>query len=330
MMQLIVIKCQGSDNDFILVDETKNPALSETERRAVAIIVCDRDHGIGADGVLFYQASPQADAKMRMFNPDGSEAEMCGNGIRCLGRYAMEQIGKSMARIETMKAVLEINQRINIYPGVYTYETTIEPVSLDPASLPLQLDGKPGGEPCVAQVLPDLSPTLTFTALSVPNPHIISFVTAIDDAELAAIGQQANANRSLFPRGVNVSFVKILAPQAIFVATYERGVGLTHACGTAMSASCFSACWQGFTPFDTWIDVYNKGGMVRCKAHQNASEPHLLYLAGNASFDFVATIALDFEQATMQSCSISSYFPMETARYAEFKQFCKAQWQPLA
>lgn len=322
MINLHLLKCQGSDNDFILLDEQRNPSLSEAQRQLFAIQACDRVRGVGADGILFYQASSVADAKMRMFNPDGSEAEMCGNGIRCLGRYAIEQLGQPVVRIETLKAVLTVQQQPAIYPGVPAYETAIEPVSLEVARLPMQFHAPE----CVNQPLPRLSSHLTFTALSVPNPHIISFVPQIDMAELFAVGQQANQDRVLFPKGVNVSFVKHLSAEAIFVATYERGVGLTQACGTAMSAACFSACWLGFTPFARPIAVYNKGGRVYCRAYQEAQAPHRLTLAGNASFIYTALLHWP-GMASSSDLVLDrlTEFKQETADYAVFQRFCREQ-----
>ncbi|MCP4698354.1 MAG: diaminopimelate epimerase [Gammaproteobacteria bacterium] len=291
-----ILKCHGSENDFILLDESDGRlAILETDRPALAKLLCDRNNGAGADGVLFYQDSDAADCRMRMFNPDGSEAEMCGNGLRCTGRYCAEKNVRETVSVETMKAVLEVKHVQDILPGIATYEAEISPVSMHPATLPMDTEK----EHWIDEKIPSFTNSPAFTAVSVPNPHIIGIVEEIDEKTVRACGRQANESR-VFPRGVNVSFVKLLKKRRIYALTYERGVGITHSCGTAMSAACFVSAYLGYVPFDEYIDVLNKGGMVKCKA-LNDPDPKINFqvrLSGNATFVFEAQAQVDLEAMT--------------------------------
>ncbi len=287
-MKLNILKCHGSGNDFILLDETleNQNQLDDAKRVNLTQTLCDRDKGIGADGILFYQSSTIADCKMRMFNPDGGEAEMCGNGLRCIGRYGAERLMKNPVTVETMKAVLSVTQGEPVYPGIKTFEAEIAPVSMQPASLPMLVNSDAFSN----QLISSLSTELTFTALSVPNPHIVAVVDKVDESMLEACGKRAN-HLPLFPNGVNVSFVRQLGANQIFVMTYERGVGITNACGTAMSASAYVSVLLGLSEADKSIAVYNKGGMVKCDIKRMPSESILL--KGNATF--VDDMAIDMQ-----------------------------------
>jgi diaminopimelate epimerase len=276
-MKLPLIKCHGSKNEFLIIDETQQFQLSNDQRIQFSQVLCDPSNGIGADGILFYISSQVADACMKMLNPDGSEAEMCGNGLRCIGRYCSEQLDKSSVLIETMKANLEVCRVADIIKNVDSFEAEIKPVCLEVKSLPMMADS----ENFVDKIIPSLSKSLKFTALSIPNPHLITFVDEIDENVVQKIGERANELVEILPRGVNVSFVKLLAPQQIFVMTYERGVGITNACGTAMSASSFVSCYLNHNQFGQTIKVLNKGGMVNCTADLSKL---MVKLSGNATF----------------------------------------------
>lgn len=141
-MRIPFIKCHGSGNDFILIDEIEHDfAFTEDDRRELSLLLCDRERGIGSDGILFVLPSKKAEGRMRMFNSDGTEAEMCGNGLRCVARHMIDKIGREDIAIETEKAVLPVRKVKEIYPDVDTYSVMIEPVSFDPASLPIRTEG---------------------------------------------------------------------------------------------------------------------------------------------------------------------------------------------
>jgi len=283
-MKLGILKCHGSGNDFILIDETVagNEAIQDETRAHLTKTLCDREDGIGSDGILFYQPAESADCRMRIFNSDGSEAEMCGNGLRCIGRYCSERLMKPEVTVETMKAILPVRREKQIFAGIETFEAEIGPVSLLQESLPMSVDSGF----FIDEIIEDLSNDLKFTAISVPNPHIVTIVTDIDEVFVAQCGDKAN-HLSLFPKGVNVSFFRPLGENRIFVVTYERGVGVTYSCGTAMSASAYVSMLQGISEADQPISVYNKGGMVECDVSNRKGN---ILLKGNATFVYEATI----------------------------------------
>ncbi|MEH7254398.1 diaminopimelate epimerase [Neobacillus niacini] len=287
-MRIDMIKGHGSGNDFLIIDEITNAySFSEGERAALARLLCDRSSDLGADGILFIMKSEHAAGRMRVFNADGSEASMCGNGLRLVARYVCEMLGFKEAIIETMKADLKVSQQEDIYPDVTTYQVEISPVSFRLADLPLNLNA----DDLLNKKIPELSDALTFSALAVPNPHLISIVELehLKSEIQKQISEKVNQPNELFPDGVNVSFVKSLSPGRIYVNTFERGVGFTNACGTAMSASSLVTCLQGLNNLEERINVYNNGGKVQCVVHKN-DENFDIDLIGNATYLFRAEV----------------------------------------
>ncbi|HZG56005.1 diaminopimelate epimerase [Paenibacillus sp.] len=316
-MNIKLLKCHGSGNDFVLIDEISNDYRIDEELRVKLVTeLSDRGKMFGSDGLLYVQRSdrPGADGRMRFFNTDGSEAEMCGNGVRCVGRYVAELTKKDEVVIETMRRNIPIGRVDDLFPDVPTFDVTIGEPNLDPASLPMIADGSRH----VDAPIPELHPTLRFTALSIPNPHIVAVVDAFEP-ELVELAERANTEKTAFPRGVNVSFMKILGPDAIFVLTYERGVGITNSCGTAMSASSFVACLLGHTAPGVPIRVYNKGGMVRClvdgdaAAVARADAP--VHLIGNATYVFEAMLDVPSADPATWSSGERTYFDEENRQY---------------
>ncbi len=289
-MKLNILKCHGSGNDFILIDEVAegNEIIPEHSRADLSRLLCNRQTGIGADGILFYMPSDIADCQMRMFNPDGSEAEMCGNGLRCIGRYGAEKLMKNSVTVETMKSNLIVSSGKPIFEGIQTFEAEIGPISLTASSLPMLAES----ETFCNQSIPELSDQLTFTALTIPNPHIVTVVNQIKTDLVNQCGRIAN-NCSRFPNGVNVSFVQSLGINKIFVMTYERGVGITYSCGTAMSASSYVSVMNHITNPQEPIYIFNKGGMVCCDVPALTQKNHHVVLKGNATFVFETAIEVD-------------------------------------
>jgi len=307
--------------------------------------------------VLFVLPEPRRDGRMRMFNPDGSEAEMCGNGLRLVGRYLAERQDREAVEVATARGSLRVRRLPPLAPGVPTYEAEIGPVSFAPASLPMVVpdagsdaggdaeagpgsgsgsgptsgaapddtapDGTAPPSRFVARPLAFLPPGLRWTALSVPNPHLVAVVARIDEAALRTWGGLANAH-PLFPQGVNVSLVQALGPGAIFCLTYERGVGITNSCGTAMSASTLVAATLGLVPFDTAVEVWNKGGRVCCRAERDPDgECRRIWLAGNATWLWRGAVrvalAADGGEAAVAFAAPPTPVPMEPAAYAALK-----------
>lgn len=172
-MNLNLIKCHGSGNDFLLIDEMSHGYdFTEEARQNLALALCDRKTGLGADGILFVLNSERCDAQMRVFNADGSEASMCGNGLRCVGRYVCELLEKESIVIQTMKADLKVSQQEAIFENIPTYNVEISPVLFNLNALPMNMDK----EKLIDESIPEISDALTFSALAVPNPHLISIV----------------------------------------------------------------------------------------------------------------------------------------------------------
>lgn len=320
-MIIDLIKCHGSNNDFLLIDESEgNYKLDDFKRRDLALALCDRKSSLGADGILFIRDSKRADAQYRIFNSDGTEASMCGNGLRCAGRYVCEKLGKDEAVIETMKADLRVKKHEDIFIGIPTYQVEISPVSFNLKDLPLNLDK----EKLIQEKIPQLSEELDFTALAVPNPHLTAIVGKeyIESELQEEVSQQVNGPNELFPDGVNVSFIRLLEKGNIYVRTFERGVGFTNACGTAMSASTLVTCLIGENELETPINVYNNGGMVQCAVHENDGT-YTIDLIGNATYVYSAKVEVDFQVGGIVSEILEQEDFTEEEQYSVLKEHAK-------
>ncbi|MFJ7748250.1 diaminopimelate epimerase [Peribacillus sp. NPDC097295] len=316
-------KIHGSGNDFLIIDElTTNLTFTEEERENLAKVLCDRER-LGADGILFVMKSKHADARMRVFNADGSEASMCGNGLRCVARYANDVLGLDKMTVETMKVDLLVEKTDDIYTGIPTYKVEISPVSFQVKDLPLIIEK----ERLLNELLPELHESLKFSALAVPNPHLI---TLVDSSMLQSdlqeeLATKVNRPNDLFPDGVNVSFVKELEPGSIYVRTFERGVGFTNACGTAMSASSLVTCSIGLNSLEQEISVYNNGGKVKCIVHHDEKrDSYSIDLIGNATYEYKVSMEIDqVHPETFQVLEKHEY-ENETKLYAKMQSEVKS------
>lgn len=284
-----LLKVHGSQNSFFILDQTKlAQPLADGELRQLAQGLTDSHNGLlgGADGLLVVDrpTRPGAVAQMRVINADGSEASMCGNGLRTVARYVAERDGQTTFKVDTMDSSLQVRQATELAPGVPAFAVEISPVRFDKAALPFD---NLGHDRLLGTPVPELAPGLTFTTLAVPNPHLISFVSqqTIEGPLLGELGPYLNGDNPYFSDGVNINFAQILGPQKLFVRTYERGVGFTNACGTGMSATslAFALLHPASAAFDEPITVYNPGGMVKTIAHF-AHQHYWIELIGNATF----------------------------------------------
>lgn len=320
-MLLNLLKTHGSGNDFFIIDElTTNLSFTEEERRNLAIALCDRTGELGADGILYVLKSDHAnaDARMRVFNADGSEASMCGNGLRCVARYAIDVLGKENMVIETMKIDLQVEKTDDIYEGMPTFKVEISPVSFQVNDLPLVINQAELHN----ERLPELDDTLLFSALAVPNPHLVTITeTEVIQSDVQEVlATKVNGPNELFPDGVNVSFVKELAPGNIYVRTFERGVGFTNACGTAMSASSLVTCLNGLNELETDIFVYNNGGKVKCIVHHDQeTNEYSIDLVGNATNEYQVQIDVDVQQSQQYTILSKESFTQEIDLYSKLK-----------
>ena len=241
-----------------------------------ARFICNREHSVGADGVLLLVKNGDLFG-MRMFNPDGSEAEMCGNGIRCVARLAEEYVGERVFDMFSGKNIYGIVRAEDIYPAMPTYG-----VDLGVRLASSDFGFAEGNESFVSQKIERLDDALLWTAINVGNPHIVAEVESIDYDHLTKLGERVLALKEEFPKGINVSLVKVLGENRIFVATYERGAGITASCGTAMTSSATAMALNGRCGYGKLIEVENRGGAVRCICHKEGGLH--TQLIGNASY----------------------------------------------
>ncbi|MFD1788047.1 diaminopimelate epimerase [Sphingomonas floccifaciens] len=290
-MRIAFTKCHGSGNDFPLID-AREMALSDTQWAAVARVLADRDGPVGGDGILLLTAGDgDAQFGMRMFNSDGSEAETCLNGLRCTARAGFEAMGLEAARVRLKVSRAEVAHVADILPGVYGVETRAGPASTDPQAVGIRIDG-----PAIDAVIPGLPSARAFTGVAMPNPHLVTFVERVDEAELVALGEWCEARPELLVDRANVSFVEVRGGD-LFVRTHERGVGLTDACGSAMAASTFAAGLTGRVAFGTWTTAFNPGGRVRARAEAPA-DGAVVTIQGNATFEWDGVIEVDLAAET--------------------------------
>ena len=307
-MRLPLIHCHGSGNDFPLID-ARGLALPAEAWPPVARALADRAGPVGGDGLLLLRAGgADADFAMTMFNSDGSEAETCLNGLRCVARLAFERLGiaAGTARLKVSSATVE--RAADLAPGVYSVRETAGPVSLDLADWPLHA----GVERLVDAVLAPLGSPRAFTAVAMPNPHLVAFVEAVDEAELVAVGRTCEAAPAWLPRRANVSFVEVRGPGALFVRTFERGVGLTDSCGSAMAASSYAACLTGRAAWDAPLTVFNKGGRVGATAREDAT----VTLVGNATWQWAGSVAWDPATQRASDLVVERRFEAEIAAWS--------------
>lgn len=278
-MVLDLLKVHGSGNTFYIYETEDELSLDWV---SLAKWLCeDTNHG-GADGLLLVAPSQKGLAKMRVINADGTEASMCGNGLRCVARYVLEKNGVSEGLIETMKATLHVEKAEPLFNGVPTYAVEIAPVSFELSSLPMEVEGH---STLIDEVYDQLDVEVAFTAVSVPNPHLIAFVSKEkieDTTHQEKLATYLNGKNPICPDGVNVSYVYPISQNEIYVRTFERGVGFTNACGTAMTASALVSRMLNHTNADK-ITVYNPGGFVQCLVNKEQEE-YKLKLIGNATF----------------------------------------------
>lgn len=316
-------KVHGSNNDFILIDETKhNLSFNDKIRSNLAQLLCNRQTAIGADGILYVRTDVEKDGRMQIFNADGSEASMCGNGLRAAGRYICEQVGKDEIIVETMKANLYVKKDEEIFPNIPSYRVEISPVSFQLKDLPVTDER----EQIINEKIELLSNDLTFTCVAVPNPHLISIVQKeqLMSDEQTRISEYVNGNNPLFPDGVNVSFVYLMDQGEIFVRTYERGVGYTNACGTAMSASSLVVALNGYYDFEKRLKVFNPGGFVHTIVHRN-EHGYSIDLIGNATYVFDGEVDVHLESETINQYNKIITYTDEINQYSEMEKFAKSK-----
>ncbi len=307
-MRIDIVKCHGSGNDFPLID-ARGVAIDDAGWAIVARALGDRRGPVGGDGLLLLgdAGSDAASAfSMRMFNSDGSEAETCLNGLRCVARMGFAALGIEHARVRLATSNAVVERVADLAKGVYTVRETAGPASLDAAAWPMT-----GVTQVVDAPIAMLPSARAFTAVAMPNPHLVTFVERIDEGELVAIGSACEAAPAWLPNRANVSFVEIRGAD-LFVRTFERGVGLTDSCGSAMAASTYAAGLTGRAPFGREAVVFNRGGMVRGVAGADG----MVSLAGNATWEWAGSVTVDLASGVAGDLVVTRHFNEEIAAWA--------------
>ena len=276
-MRLRFTKMHGLGNDFVLIDcrdktvSDELSAINDVSKR-----LCHRRFGIGADQVLLLYPSNIADFKMLIFNADGSEVEMCGNGIRCFAKYIWDRklSDKEVLSVETAAGIIRPEKR-----GQMVKVDMGEPV-LEGRLIPVNLDGMVKDFPLIIE-----DKEFKITAVSMGNPHAVIFVEDVDGFDLKRYGPKIE-NHGLFPRRINVEFIQVLDSERIRMRVWERGSGETMACGTGASAAGVAASLKGFT--GRRVNVMLAGGDLLIEWN----EDNHVYMTGPAVEVFEGSIEL--------------------------------------
>lgn len=270
------IKMHGLGNDFVFLDHFSVTSEGDMDYPELAKKLCHRQFGIGGDGLIVILPSKIADARMRIINSDGSEPEMCGNGIRCFARYVYDQgiVKHNPMHVETLAGVLPIQLKI--------IEGEVQGVRVDMGEPILKADLIPvlgKGEPVVGETLEVLEETFQYTAVSMGNPHCVIFVEDYARLDFERLGP-AIEKHFLFPRKTNVEFIKVNSPKDLTMKVWERGAGPTLACGTGACASVVAAVLNRKT--ERAVTVHLPGGDLFIEWE---TDNHI-YMTGPATYVF--------------------------------------------
>lgn len=267
-------KMHGLGNDYVYIDCINQSIENESE---LSKFVSDRHFGIGSDGLICICRSDIADFKMRMFNSDGSEAEMCGNGIRCVGKFVFDK------RLTTKKIVT-----IETLAGIKTLVLNVEEDKVKTVRVDM---GEPILEPEKIPVISNENPVknlelevekrkFKFTCVSMGNPHAITIVENTKDFDVEKYGKVLEVDK-VFPKKTNVEFVQILNKDTIIMRVWERGSGETLACGTGACATAVACYLNGLTNRE--VDIQLLGGTLHIKWDENDNH---VYMTGEAKTVF--------------------------------------------
>ena len=273
----------GIGNDYIYVNcfvETVN------EPEKVSVILSDRHKGVGSDGLVLIMPSDKADFRMRIFNADGSEAMMCGNATRCIGKYVYD-----MGLTDKTDITLETNSGIK-YLRLYTKDGNVNSVTVDmgkailvPKDIPVNSDK----ESFICQPVEVCGKTWELTCVSMGNPHAVIFTEGIAGLDLEKIGPHFE-NHSLFPNRVNTEFAEIIDSHTLNMRVWERGSGETFACGTGTCATVVAAVLNGICHYDEEVLVHLRGGDLRITYKSDGT----VLMTGPAEYVFEGTVSDEF------------------------------------
>ncbi|MBD3261438.1 MAG: diaminopimelate epimerase [Candidatus Altiarchaeales archaeon] len=282
-MDIPFTKMHGAGNDFVLVDEWEKPLVAEADKPGFVSRVSDRHFGVGSDGVVFIQKSGDFDAKFIFYNPDGSVAEMCGNGIRCFAKYLRQKgyVDSDEFTVETLagsKEIIFLGEDVRVDMGRPQIDCVGAQVNCGKNSF---ID---------EEILVD-GFEFRVTAVGMGNPHAVLFVDELDLFDVVQAGSRIRHYTHAFPNGTNVHFIQPLAENQFRIRTYERGVEAeTLACGTGICASAVASVLNHKADPEKPIHFKAKGGDLRVELELTEDEITKVYLIGPAEKVFEGLI----------------------------------------
>ena len=260
-MKINFTKMHGCGNDYIYINCLKHQLDNLSD---LALKMSKRHFSVGSDGIVLIEKSDFADAKMRMFNADGSEGKMCGNAIRCVGKYLYDNklIDKDIIMIETLSGVKTLKLFIE-NDLVYKVSVNMGQASFEPTDIPVNATKE-----LINHKITIDEVKYNITACSMGNPHEVLFIDEIDNLNLEKLGPKFE-NNPLFPERVNTEFVKVVDKNHLKMRVWERGSGETYACGTGACATVASACKNKICHFNEIVYVDLIGGTLEIKCDDN-------------------------------------------------------------
>lgn len=247
------VKMQGLGNDFVMVDLMKKEIGADL--KSLALKVCHRQLGIGADGLILMLPSERADIRMRIINADGSEAEMCGNGIRCLAKLAYESglVKSQLMEVETLAGIIRPELILDHQQRVLSVKVDMGEPDLVPEKIPVLM----AGEMIIGKLIEAGKEHFSITAVSMGNPHCVVFVPDVTLAPVTDLGPILETH-PVFPKKTNVEFVEIINQKEVKMRVWERGAGETMACGTGACAVAVASVLNDHT--DREMTIHLNGG----------------------------------------------------------------------
>ena len=268
---MVFTKMHGLGNDYVYINCFEQEIH---EPSSLAKCLSDRHFGVGGDGIVLILPSSKCDFKMRMFNQDGSEAEMCGNAIRCVGKFVYDNkmTDKTNVSIETLAGVKNLDLFTNNLGKVVDVKVDMGEPILDPKLIPVLSDNNR----CIDRTVFVGEKSFEITCVSMGNPHGVIFVDDVDNFPVAEIGMQLE-NHEIFPNKANIEFVEVLDQNKIKMRVWERGSGETLACGTGACACVVAGVLKGLCSRET--KVLLRGGELLI----NWNEDNHVYMTGSAT-----------------------------------------------
>lgn len=280
-MPLRFTKMHGLGNDYVYVTG-HDQDLDRFDLGKLAALVSDRHFGVGSDGLILILPSEVADFRMRIFNPDQSESNMCGNGMRSVAKYVYEHglTDKTELEVETLAGI--IRPRLTVENG-RVVSVTVDMGEPRLARQDIPMTGEPADAPVIDEDLCVGTEFIRVTCVSMGNPHCIIFVDSVEDAPVLELGPQIEYH-PCFPNRTNVEFVEVVDRTHVRMRVWERGAGETLACGTGASATCVACVLREFT--ERAIDVQLRGGTL----HIEWGDDNHVYMTGPAEEVFTGEL----------------------------------------